>query len=371
MELEKTETQIEQLKRQIEQQRNLLNTDRLDVSFGEIMGMYERKEIVIKPAFQRYFRWDEEQKTRFIESLLLGIPIPPIFVAEDGDGVWELVDGLQRVSTVLSFFGVLRIEDEGTRSKKNNWVLTEGDRVDALEGFTYETIPNQFRLNIKRATCRVEILRWNSNYDMRFELFNRLNTGGSPLTRQEIRNCIYRDISSNFNDFLKEIAANQDFRTLIDLSYEQYEQLYDEEFALRFISLYQNLKNVKTSIAKHMTAFMKSALDDKEFDYDGYKQIFSQVFALLKPLGKGIFRLPDGQFATALYDVITIGVGENYDYYQSQPPEVILNKINNEVRTNDIFMKSSIRGGDNPKTRIINRLREARRIFGRATNNGN
>ena len=234
----------EKLKIQIEEQRNLLTTDRLDVSFGEIMSMYERKEIVIKPAFQRYFRWDEEQRTRFIESILLGIPIPPIFVAEDGNGVWELVDGLQRISTVLSFFGVLSSEDQGIR-EKNNWALTEGEKVQALEGFTYETIPNQFRLNIKRATCRVEILRSNSAYDMRFELFNRLNTGGSPLTTQEIRNCIYRDISPKFNDFLKELAANQDFRTLIDLSNEQYEQLYDEELALRFISLYQLVDRMK------------------------------------------------------------------------------------------------------------------------------
>jgi hypothetical protein len=73
-----------------------------------------------KPAFQRYFRWNQEQRTRFVESILLGIPIPPIFVAEDGSGVWELVDGLQRVSTILSFFGVLRSEDEGIKSK-NGW----------------------------------------------------------------------------------------------------------------------------------------------------------------------------------------------------------------------------------------------------------
>jgi hypothetical protein len=362
---------IEKLKIEVEEQRNLLNTDRLDVSFGELISMYERKEIVIKPAFQRYFRWEQEQKTRFIESILLGIPIPPIFVAEDGDGVWELVDGLQRVSTVLSFFGILRIEDDGIKSEKNNWVLTEGERVHELEGFTYETIPNQFRLNIKRATCRVEILRWNSNYDMRFELFNRLNTGGSPLTPQEIRNCIYRDISSKFNDFLKEIARNEDFCTLIDLSYEQYEQLYNEELALRFISLYQNLNNVKTSISQHMTAFMKSALENENFDYAGYKQIFSQVFALLKPLGKEIFRQSDKQFATALYDVITIGVGENYEYYQFQPSQFIRDKINNEVRTDISLRKFSRKGGNNQKTRIINRLREAQRIFGISKNNGN
>ncbi len=355
----------EKLKIEIEEQRNLLNTDRLDVSFGELMSMYERKEIVIKPAFQRYFRWEVEQKTRFIESILLGIPIPPIFVAEDEDGVWELVDGLQRVSTVLSFFGILRMEDNGIQREKNNWRLSEGERVPSLEGFTYETLPNQFRLNIKRATCRVEILRWNSNYDMRFELFNRLNTGGSPLTPQEIRNCIYRDISSKFNDFLKELATIEDFRTLIDLNYEQYEQLYDEELALRFISLYRN-SNIKTSISQHMTAFMKSALDNENFDYDRYRQIFAQVFALLKPLGKEIFRHQrNGQFATALYDVITIGVGENYDYYRSQPTKVISDKIKNEVRTDEILKRFSRRGGNNQKDRIINRLREARRIFGR------
>ena len=87
------------LQKQIEDQRNLLSTDRLDLSFGEIMRMYLDGDIIIKPAFQRYFRWDEEQRTRFIESILLGIPIPPIFVAADNKGVWELVDGLQRVST--------------------------------------------------------------------------------------------------------------------------------------------------------------------------------------------------------------------------------------------------------------------------------
>ena len=200
---------------------------------------------------------------------------------------------------------------------------------------------------------------------MRFELFNRLNTGGSPLTAQEIRNCIYRDISSKFNDFLKEIAHNEDFCKLIDLSYEQHEQLYDEELALRFISLYQNIGNVKTSIAQHMTAFMKSALENEDFDYARYKKFFAEVFALLKPLGRGIFRQEDGQFATALYDVITIGVGENYDYYQSQPSQVILDKINNEVRTDTSLKKFSRKGGNNQKTRIINRLQEARRIFGK------
>ncbi|MEY3881832.1 MAG: hypothetical protein RIQ94_2628 [Pseudomonadota bacterium] len=354
------------LKEQIETQRNLLSTDRLDLSFGEIMRMYEDGDIIIKPAFQRYFRWDDEQKTRFIESILLGIPIPPIFVAADSKGVWELVDGLQRVSTILSFFGMLKSEDEGIRSK-NNWKLLDGDRVTALEGVTYKTMPELFIRSLKRSTCRVEILNWNSNYDMRFELFNRLNTGGSPLSAQEIRNCIYRDISDKFNDFLKRIVENQDFRELIDLDDRDIECLYHEELALRFISLYKNIKHVKGSIAQHMTTFMKQALENENFDYVKYEKIFADVFSLLnqRPLDSSIFRQKNkGQFATSLYDVITIGVGEHYDFYKNQNPKEILSKIDNEVRKDEVLKRLSRKGGNNQKGRIVNRLKEAQRIFG-------
>ncbi|MDM8552892.1 DUF262 domain-containing protein [Desulfobacterales bacterium HSG2] len=172
---------------EIEEMRNSLSTDRLDMSFGEIISMYEKNEIIIDPDFQRLFRWSEHQQSRFVESILLGIPIPPIFVAEDEKGRWELIDGLQRLSTVFSFFGVLK-----TLPQKNNWTLQKGDLIRTLEKYSCKDLPLKFQLNIKRSTCRIEIIRWNSRYDMRFELFNRLNTGGSPLTSQEIRNCIYR-----------------------------------------------------------------------------------------------------------------------------------------------------------------------------------
>lgn len=95
---------IKKLETQLEETRNSLSTDRLDMSFGEIMSMYERDEIVIDPDFQRLFRWDIYQRTRFIESILIGIPIPPIFVAEDENGRWELVDGLQKNFNYIFFF---------------------------------------------------------------------------------------------------------------------------------------------------------------------------------------------------------------------------------------------------------------------------
>lgn len=354
---------INKLEEDILQQSNLLRTERLDLSFGELLNMYENGEIVINPSFQRLFRWSEEQKTRFIESILLGIPIPPIFVATNSEGIWELVDGLQRLSTIFSFVGVLKID--GKSHNKNNWELLEGDRIHSLVGFTYNELPQKFRLLIKRSVCRVEILKWNSSYDMRYELFNRLNTGGTPLTQQEIRNCIFRDISPKFNDFLKELSKDKNFIESMQLSTEQNECLYNEDLILRFISLYgqgDNIK-IKTSVSMHMTMFMENALRNPNFDYDKYKKIFEELFAILAPLGPSIFRQSNGAFATSLYDTITYGIAVNIDKYKAMPSDHIKRIIDTQVRNNVNLLRYSRKGGNNQRSRIINRLKIGAEIF--------
>ena len=95
---------------EIQKYRQEIKSERMDMSFGEIINMYRDKEIIISPEYQRAFRWDEQRQSDFIESILLGIPFPSIFVATNPDGKWELIDGLQRVSTVLSFFNELKDE---------------------------------------------------------------------------------------------------------------------------------------------------------------------------------------------------------------------------------------------------------------------
>lgn len=357
-----TEEQKEQLDLKITEQSNLLRTDRLDVSFGELLSMYENGEIIISPEFQRYFRWTDEQKTRFIESLLLGIPIPPIFVATNNDGIWELVDGLQRLSTFFSFVGVLKAQ--GDKKYENKWALMDGDRIDCMEGFTYDDLPQKFRFALKRSVCRVEILNWNSSYDMRYELFNRLNTGGTPLTNQEIRNCIFRDISPFFNDFLKDLKRNPDFIKALALSNEQIDCLYDEELILRFMSLYYRGNHIKTSISLHMTNFMKDAIEKNDFDYDGFRKIFDGVFNILAPVGDDIYRQKNAnKFATSLYDVITIGIAKNIDKYKRMNPKDIHDFILSKVHTDENFLKCSRRGGNNQKARIVNRIKVAESLF--------
>lgn len=99
------------LQEEVDAAQRLVKTDAYQMSIGEVTSLYKEGELIINPEFQRLFRWDLGQKSRLIESILLGIPLPPVFVFEREDSTWELIDGLQRLSTLLEFMGLLRGPD--------------------------------------------------------------------------------------------------------------------------------------------------------------------------------------------------------------------------------------------------------------------
>src|SRR4051794_34994136 len=96
------------LKSEVDSKRREISADNLSMSIGEILNLYKDHELDIHPEFQRVFRWGKQQKSRLIESLLLGIPLPPIYVAVSEEGVWEVIDGVQRLSTIFEFMGDLK-----------------------------------------------------------------------------------------------------------------------------------------------------------------------------------------------------------------------------------------------------------------------
>src|ERR1700688_3717602 len=124
------------LSEEIAQAKRLVRTDAYQMSIGEIVSMYDNREIIIDPDFQRLFRWNNSQKSKLIESLLLGIPLPSIFVFEKGDGSWELIDGLQRISTILEFMGSLRSPDGGLHPPS---VLEATKYLPSLHNAVWET----------------------------------------------------------------------------------------------------------------------------------------------------------------------------------------------------------------------------------------
>ncbi len=347
---------IRQLEQQLEDTRNSLSTDRLDMSFGEIMSMYEREEIIIDPDFQRLFRWDIYQRTRFIESILIGIPIPPIFVAEDENGRWELVDGLQRISSIFSFFGILK-----TIPDKNNWIMCKGDIAHDLGNLACRDLPLKFQLNIKRASCRVEIIKWNSAFDMRYELFNRLNTGGSELTDQEIRNAIFRGVSKDFNSFLRRSAEKNEFLNIVQPTERQVEQLYMDELVLRFCSLYDFKDELSENISQHMTNYMRSIVSQPE-RIEELELVFNQTIRILSPIGKDTFRGSNNVFSTSLFDCVTIGISNNIARYSGERTDIIIQKIR-DLKESDNFKKAS-GSASASKSRIMKRIEVANEIFG-------
>ncbi|MCP1764845.1 DUF262 domain-containing protein [Bradyrhizobium japonicum] len=168
---------------EIDEAQRLVKTDAYQMSIGEVINMYKDGELVINPDFQRLFRWEIGQKSKLVESLLLGIPLPSIFVFEKQDSTWELIDGLQRISTLLEFMGELK--DIATGQVKAPTALVATRYLPSLDRAVWErselitdvpsdsqnplTGPQQ--LAIKRSRLSVEILKRPSDNATKYDLF--------------------------------------------------------------------------------------------------------------------------------------------------------------------------------------------------------
>lgn len=376
------------LEKAVSDERKRLSSDRLDISFGELINLYKNGELIIRPEYQRLFRWSEAQKTALIESILLSIPIPPIFVAEDKNGVWELVDGLQRVSTFISFFGELKgsgwtidyqedIDRSGVEEEEeideesgeetggiktiNKWTLQEGGLVKSLQGFNVDNLPTNLKINLKRAVCRVEILRGESSTSMKYELFKRLNSGGSKLTPQEIRNAIYRGVNPRLNELLLKVSKSEVFKYLTQLSSGKLNELYDQELVLRFFAFYKNAENVNENMEKFLNDFMERTVQNANFDYDVYESLIMRVLELIYQIEDNkIFRNERNLFVPAYFEGILIGVAQNIETY-AEDLELLKSKIT-QLKSDDDFKRYS-GTSSNSKSRIRNRLKRVDEIF--------
>lgn len=343
----------------ISKYRQDIKSDRVDMSFGEIINMYKENEIVISPEYQRAFRWDKERQTAFIESILLGIPFPSIFVATNEDGTWELIDGLQRVSTVLSFFGELK------DSFKNNLVLTAGDIVSDLEGLTINTIPMDLKLAIKRTACRVEIIQRDSHFEMRYELFKRLNTGGEGLTRQEIRNCIFRGFPNYqyFTEVLHTCSNNETYRRLVVLSDEAKEQMMYDELFLRFFALFNfRHRYTEKTIQDFFDKIMREQCEkpNKEMIQVTMNK-FDAILEYLKPLDENIFKLARLNLSTSMYDSIMLTLAITSKNFSTIPLELFKANIIKLKEDSDFHSKAGA-SSSNAKS-IRDKLVIAQRIL--------
>ena len=348
------------LEEQLHNARHEVVTDGYEMSIGEIVSLYKDRELVIDPAFQRLFRWDEGRKTSFLESLLLGIPIPPLFVFQRQDGTWELIDGLQRTSTILEFMGEL-LDPIGTRLPGS--VLLATKLLPALEGVTWNATskpcltPAQ-KLDLRRARLRVEILKRESQSSAKFELFQRLNTGGVSLSAQEVRNCTMVMIRPEFYVWLQALSQHDSFTKATSMTSTAIKKQAGLELVLRFFSFLMVPYQKGLDVHEYLdNAAISLAMNDS-LDRVTQEQVFRLTFDLVYgALGEQSFRRWDGskfsgQFLQSVYEVVATGVAQNLDLFRDLDEEVAARAIKKRSRDlwgDEVFKKYSgagVRGTD-------------------------
>ena len=310
-----------------------VHTTEMKMSIGEIINLYKDEEIIIRPQFQRLFRWDIEQKSRLIESILIGIPIPPIFVQQRKDGVWEIVDGLQRVSTILEFVGVLK--------DKQPKALVKTKFLPSLDGIFFKEFENiedskdnhfskEIQLVFKRVPLGVEIIKRESDPTTKYELFDRLNSGGSSLTEQEIRNAIFLIEKPFAIELLHKLAENDNFTNSVALSDKDITNAYNEEIVLRFLA-YTEVPHKFIKYGNSVKDFLDNYLREniKEENLYLLENKFKKFFYFMnKHFQENSFRTyRNGKyiqgFKISKFEAIVIGLKDLIDNLDNKENEII------------------------------------------------
>jgi hypothetical protein len=320
-----SETVAEVLESQISDARRSIASDGYPMSIGELTNLYRDGELRIRPEFQRFFRWSDTQKSRLVESLLLGIPLPSIFVAQTDKGTWELVDGLQRVSTILQLQGEL-LDKDG--NKVPPLVLRATKFLPALEGRVWEhdnpslCLSEPHRLDIKRSKIDIKIIKRESSPETKFDLFQRLNSYGSSLNTQEMRSALLVATSPEFFSWLEGLASYPKFVECTLLSDRLIEERFDLELVTRFLILHNRPADKLTLTALRD---LPQVLDDESvalatsypIGTANLETVFKTTFDVIAANGgERVFRRWDsarrefkGSFLNTAFEVFGLGLG--------------------------------------------------------------
>lgn len=232
--------------------RNLI-TQAYDKSVSDIVRMISEGDLVLDPDYQRNYIWDNKKASKLVESIILNVPIPVVYVSEEKDSSWTVIDGLQRLNSLKRFF-------DGQFKLSGLDVLSELNKCD------FKSLPSKASRMLKNGLLRIVMVTADSNEDIKYDIFMRLNTGAVHLNEQELRNCLYR---GKFNTFLQEEAGNKQWLEMLGLE-EPHKRMADRELLLRFLALSVNwdraaneVKGYKGNMKSFMNAFMKQYQDDE------------------------------------------------------------------------------------------------------------
>lgn len=281
---------------------------------------YKTGDLDVRPPFQRGFVWDKRMASRMIESALLGVPLPTIYTAELEDRRQIVIDGQQRL---LSFFSFV----DGSFPKDGKpFKLRRLEVIKELNGKLFKDLGREVQRAIQNYSLPFIVITKDSNPDVKFEIFERLNTGSKALNDQELRNCIFR---GKYNDFLIELADDTEFQSVLN-SPKLKERMLDRELILRFFAYYHSTYlNYASPMKQFLNNELKGHLDLSDQEAAKLKSIFRKSVSLTKSVfGDHAFRRfvpgdindPNGEWELrkinkGLFDIVMWGFSQ-YDSRQ-------------------------------------------------------
>lgn len=256
-----------------------------DLSFRELIAMYNDNELT-KPEIQRKYVWSKFEASRFIESILMGLPVPSIFLYKQHNNKYLIIDGFQRIMSIFEF-----VEKGIFSGDKSIFALSNSKRLnERWRNKTFNQLSEEEQRKIKTYIIHAIIFEQKlpKGDTSLFQIFERINTGGRSLNDQEIRNCVYQ---GPFNKELLKANNFPDWRELYDKNNEEDNRMLDIELILRFVAMYSldldTIEKRSISLKTLLNSFMKN---NQYADNENLINIFKKTVSFLKNnIGDNVF----------------------------------------------------------------------------------
>lgn len=249
--------------KEIKEKQREVDYDIRDFTIDHIVLQFHADEFYI-PEYQREFVWRDMHRVRFVESVILGLPIPFMFLADTDDGRLEIVDGAQRIQTLEAFLN-------------DDIVLKDLERLPALNGFKFSDLPFSQQRKFKKRALRMIILEDTTTIDVRHEIFKRINTSGERARPSEIRRGGYK---GPFMAFVEECADDPLFLELCPISEKMKLRKEGEELVIRFFAYSDRYKKFKHDVAKFLDQFAEEHQND--FQKNQMKKEFKETLDFIR-----------------------------------------------------------------------------------------
>lgn len=329
-----------------------------DLSLETIAQMVDSRAIDLAPKYQRRDRWKPQAQSELIESFLLNVPVPPVYLAEDDFGTYSVIDGKQRITTIRRFL-------------RNEFALGTLPKFSEVSGMKFRELPRQLQNALTiRPYLRVVTLLKQTNPDLKYEVFTRLNTGGEPLLAQEIRNAIFR---GPLNDLIYDLGQEAFLRQQLKIKLEKeaaFKEMQDVESVLRFLCISENWQKFNGDMRRTLDEFMGINKGASRAKLMGFQSKFKTALSRCEKLwGTHAFRRYAqndyrDQFLAAIFDAEMIAASE---LSQSQFEKILTAKASLAKSMKDLFsddrFENAVRVSTNTPSKLVYRIQAVKNLL--------